>query len=87
MRIVEAANVRICDYYKNEQIIFHYDLKEKIISENGIKENPMYDKSVINELSNIESHKNASDFSVSLIYYAFNFSTIMELLIVFRVSE
>ena len=69
MRIVEAANVRICDYYKNEQISLHYDLKEKIISENYKKENPMYGESVINELSNIESHKNASGFKGNMVHY------------------
>ncbi len=69
MKIVEAANVRIYDYYKNEQILFHYDLKEKIISLNNKKENPMYDKSIINELSNIESHKNTSGFEGNMVHY------------------
>ena len=41
MRIVEAANIRIYDYYKNEPVSLRYDFKEKIISENPKKENPM----------------------------------------------
>ncbi|MCH5257668.1 MAG: AAA family ATPase [Lachnospiraceae bacterium] len=68
-RILEAANIRVYDYFKNEQITFHYSLKEKIISENHKKENQMYDKSVINELSNIESHKNTSDFKGNMVHY------------------
>ena len=68
-RILEAANIRVYDYFKNEQITFHYNLKEKIISENHKKENPMYDKSVINELSIIESHKNMSGFKGNMVHY------------------
>ena len=52
-RIAEAANVILFDYYKNEPHSFHYTLKEKVISENNKKENPMYDKSLLNELLNI----------------------------------
>ncbi|MCM1235021.1 MAG: AAA family ATPase, partial [Ruminococcus flavefaciens] len=69
MKIVEAANIRICDYYKNEPLSFHYELREKIISENHKKENPMYDKSMLNELSNIASHKNVSDFKGNMVHY------------------
>lgn len=69
MRIVEAANIRIYDYYKNEPVSLRYDFKEKIISENPKKENPMYDRSLINELSNIGSHKNTSDFKGNMVHY------------------
>lgn len=69
MRIIDAANVRIYDYYNNEPVSFHYDLKEKIISENHKKENPIYDMSLLNELSNIESHKNTSDFKGNMVHY------------------
>ena len=68
-RIIEAANVRIYDCYKNEPNFFHYTLKEKIISENNKKENPMYDKSILNELSNIYSHKNTSGFKGNMVHY------------------
>ncbi|MCM1091819.1 MAG: AAA family ATPase [Muribaculum sp.] len=69
MRMVEAANVRICDYNKNERLYFHYDLKEKIISQKSRKVNPMYDKSMLDELINIESHKNVSDFKGNMVHY------------------
>lgn len=68
-RMIETANVTICDYYNNEPIHLHYALSEKIISENPKKEKPMYDKSLLNELSNIESHKNTSDFKGNLVHY------------------
>lgn len=69
MRIVEAANVMILDYYKNEPVSFRYNFQEKIITENNKKETPMYDKSMINELINIESHKNTSDFKGNVVHY------------------
>lgn len=69
MRIVEAANVGIYDYYKNEPVSLRFELKEKIIPENPKKENPMYDKSLTGELSNIESHKNTSVFKGNMVHY------------------
>lgn len=69
MKMIEAANIRIYDYYKNEPVLLHYDFKEKIISKNHKKGNLMYDKSLINELSNIESHKNTSDFKGNMVHY------------------
>lgn len=68
-KISEAANIKLYDYYNNEQIVLHYDLKEKIISKGRKKENPMYDESVISELSNIESNKNTSDFKGNIVHY------------------
>lgn len=69
MKMIEAANIRIYDYYKNEPISLRYDLKEKIIREKHKKENPMYDRSLMNELSNIEAHKNTSDFKGNMVHY------------------
>ena len=69
-RIVDTANVRFCeDHYRNERAAFHCDLKEKIISQKHKRENPMYDASVINELANIEAHKNTSDFKGNMVHY------------------
>lgn len=68
-RVIETANIRIYDYHKNESVSFHYDLKEKIISDNPEKGKSMYDKSLLNELSNIESHKNTSGFEGNMIHY------------------
>lgn len=69
MKIAEAANVTIFNYYKNEPVSFRYNFQEKIIMENNKKENLMYDKSMINELINIESHKNTSDFKGNMVHY------------------
>ena len=67
-RITDAANIKLYDYY-NEQKTLHYNLEEKIISKSRKKENPMYDESVISELSNIESNKNTSDFKGNIVHY------------------
>lgn len=69
-RIIGSAHLEFYEnYYRNEQDIYKFDLKEKIISEKIKKDNPMYDASVINELSNIESHRNTSDFSGNMAHY------------------
>ena len=67
-RFMEAANLWIYNYYIDKTTSLHYELKEKIIS-NSQKENPMYDKSLIDELINIESHKNISDFKGNMVHY------------------
>ena len=68
-RVIDEANLRVYDYYRNDTAEFHYDLKEKIISEKCKKINPMYDASVVNELSNIEAHRNTSDFKGNMVHY------------------
>lgn len=68
-RIVETANIEVYIEQKNDRSCFRYDLKEKIISGNPKKENPMYHESVIKELSNIEAHKNTSDFQGNMVHY------------------
>ena len=69
MRIIDAANVRVYDCYRNEPASLRFELKEKIITESRKKDNPMFDASVRNELSNIESHRNTSDFSGNMVHY------------------
>ncbi|MDE7282320.1 MAG: AAA family ATPase, partial [Lachnospiraceae bacterium] len=44
-------------------------LKEKIISENNKKENLLYDESLLNELLNIEAHKNVSGVKGNMVHY------------------
>lgn len=69
-RIIDMAKLEFYDnYYRNERDFQKYDLKEKIISETRKKENPLYDASVIRELSNIESHQNTSDFKGNMVHY------------------
>lgn len=68
-RITETANMDAYHEYRLKRINFRYSIKEKIISENEKKENPMYDESVINEILNIESHRNMSDFQGNMVHY------------------
>lgn len=68
-KMIETAKIRFYDYYNNEPFSLHYNLKEKIISKNHKKENLMYDKSLLNELSNIEAHKNTLDFKGNMVHY------------------
>lgn len=70
-KLVDSLNMELYDgyYNNNEQITLKYSLEEKIISEKRKSENPMYDASVLNELSNIESHQNISDFNANMVHY------------------
>lgn len=68
-RFIEATNLWIYNCYKDETKSFHYRLKEKIISGNSQTKNSMYDKSLIDELINIGSHKNVSDFKGNMVHY------------------
>lgn len=69
LKLADTANAKIYDCYNNEPAHFHYDLKERIIPENRKKVNPMYDMSVINELANIEAHKNTSELQGNMVHY------------------
>lgn len=60
MKIAEAANVLIFNFYKSEPSSFHHILQEKIISPGHKKESPMYGKCLLQELSSIGRHKNTS---------------------------
>lgn len=67
-RIVDAAKLWIY-YYYNESKSFHYDFKEKIISENKRQGNGIYDKSFQKEISNIESHENNTEYTENIVHY------------------
>ena len=67
-RIVDAAKLWIYNYY-NESKTFHYDFKEKIISEDNKQENAIYDQSFQKELSNIESHVNNTEYKENIVHY------------------
>lgn len=56
-------------YYNNNEDFNRYELNESIISEKCKKNNLMYDESVLNELSNIESHKNTSNHIGNTVHY------------------
>lgn len=67
-RIVDAAKLWIYNYY-NESKTFHYDFREKIISEDNKQENAIYDQSFQKELSNIESHVNNTEYKENIVHY------------------
>ena len=46
-----------------------FELAEKIISEDAIVDNPMYDKSMSDELSNIATHINSTEFTGNMVHY------------------
>ena len=68
-RLIDAANLWIYNDYNNEPRTFHYDFKEKIISGKCKKENSLYDKNFLEEISNIESHENVSEHKGNIVHY------------------
>ena len=68
-RLIEASNLWIYNDYNNEPRTFHYDFKEKIISGKCKKENSLYDKNFLEEISNIESHENVSEHKGNIVHY------------------
>lgn len=67
-RLIEASNLWIYNYYNNENLSFHYNFEERIVSDKSCA-NALYDQSFINELKNIEEHENASDFRGNMVHY------------------
>lgn len=67
--LIEASGLWINNYYFNNTLQLHYDFKEKIISAKHMKSTWLYDESFRNELSNIETHVNTSEFSVNMVHY------------------
>ena len=68
-RFIDASNLSIYECFNRDPIARRYELKEKIISGSRKKPNPMYDESVLSELSNIEAHKNTSEHKVNMVHY------------------
>ena len=69
-RAMEMSKVEFYDMYRRlEREKCSYKWEEKIISEKDKKANPLYDKSMTDELSNIEAHRNASDFQGNSVHY------------------
>lgn len=56
------------EYYMNQQP-FRFGWKETIISMNAQKGTALYDSSLIDEMSNIERHKNTSGFRGNIAHY------------------
>lgn len=68
-RFIKASNLWIYNYYNNEPKSFHFDFKEKIVPIKSSCKEAIYDQTFIDELSNIEEHKNASDFKGNMVHY------------------
>ena len=69
-RMLEMSKVALYDSYKRlEGEKRFYKWEEKIISGKDKKANPLYDKSMTDELFNIESHRNGSDFQGNPVHY------------------
>ena len=69
-RLLEMANLRVHDdYYRDPKNLLHFEFTERIIDENNAEVNDMYDKSFVDELSNIEAHVNTSEFAGNMVHY------------------
>lgn len=68
-RIVESSNLFIYEYYANNTRSYHFDFKEKLISDRVLKELSIYDDGFVKELHNIESHVNDTDCRGNMVHY------------------
>lgn len=69
-RFIEASNLWIYDYfYMNDKNTFHYDFKERIISEQKCEECSIYSQGFVEELRNIKTHANVSEYSGNMVHY------------------
>ena len=69
-RLLEMANLRVHDdYYRDPKNLLHFEFTERIIDENNAEVNDMYDKSFVDELSNIEAHVNTSEYAGNMVHY------------------
>lgn len=68
-RLIDESNLWIyyCQYAEKKTI--RYDFSEKIISGNIRKHNDLYDRSFLDELSNIEAHANDSGYTGNIVHY------------------
>lgn len=69
-RIIDATNLWMYYYYNMPDKEFTlYNFKEKIIEEGSVRKHAIYDKSLLNELKNIESHENTSGHNGNMVHY------------------
>lgn len=66
---MQAANLWRFDYDNIDSINLHYDFEERIVDENRRGSCSLYDVKFQEELSNIEKHRNTTDFSGNLVHY------------------
>lgn len=65
----QSANLLVYNYDFLNSKNHHYDLEEKIVDENRRECCSLYDSKFREELSNIENHKNTTDFSGNMVHY------------------
>lgn len=68
-RIVDASRLWIFNYYSETTAHLFYNFTEKIVSDKKEKCDWLYDESLKNELINIETHENTSEFHGNMVHY------------------
>ena len=69
-RLVDAANLWLYHVDARDEIRnLRYTLDEDIISEKTDRKSAIYDKTLINEIANIEAHDTPSEFSGNMVHY------------------
>lgn len=66
---MQAANLWYLGYDYSETEDLRFDFEEKIVDENKKERSSLYDLKFKEELSNIENHKNASEFGGNMVHY------------------
>lgn len=61
--------LRMWCFCDDETETLHFDHKERIVPEGSGCKKAIYDQTFIDELSNIEEHENASDFTGNMVHY------------------
>lgn len=66
---IQTANLWMHDYdYRNSKN-YRFDFEERIVNENKPNRDYLYDSKFKEELTNIENHKNTSEFSGNMVHY------------------
>lgn len=68
-RITEEAHLWYYPYYRNDPKELYYTYDEKIVDLGREDKKSLYDDSFLNELLNIQSHKNQSEYSGNMVHY------------------
>lgn len=64
-----AEALHLWCFYDDKTETLHFDHKERIVPEGSGYKKAIYDQTFMDELSNIEEHENASDFTGNLVHY------------------
>lgn len=66
---MEMANLWYFDYDYSKTKEHRFDFEEKIVDEHKKRSHFLYDSKFIEELTNIENHKNTTDFCGNMVHY------------------